>query len=70
MPLPLELTHRERQVLGLVAEGKTDAEIGAKLFLSRETIKTHNKTVRAKLGARNRAHAVHNAHRLGILPCA
>ena len=48
------LTPRETDVLRLVAEGLTNAEIGEKLFISAGTAKTHIANVQAKLKARNR----------------
>ncbi|MFD8597839.1 response regulator [Kitasatospora sp. NPDC059646] len=52
---PLEaLSPRERQVAALVADGATNAEIAAELFLSPGTVKNHLANVQRKLGARNR----------------
>jgi len=48
------LTDREIAVARLVAEGKTNAEIGADLFISAGTVKTHVANIQRKLGARNR----------------
>jgi DNA-binding NarL/FixJ family response regulator len=48
------LTEREIAVARLVAEGKTNAEIGAELFISAGTVKTHVANIQRKLGARNR----------------
>jgi DNA-binding CsgD family transcriptional regulator len=53
-----ELSGRELQVLQLTAEGLTNAEIGQRLFISEETVKTHQRKLLAKLLARSRAHAV------------
>jgi DNA-binding NarL/FixJ family response regulator len=54
-PSPAEsLTDREIAVARLVAEGKTNAEIGADLFISGGTVKTHVANIQRKLGARNR----------------
>jgi two-component system response regulator DesR len=61
------LTTRERQVLELVANGLTNAEIAAKLELSPNTVKEHASSMFRKLGARNRADAVQRAQRLGVL---
>jgi DNA-binding CsgD family transcriptional regulator len=61
------LTDRQRQILDGLAEGLTDAEIADELFLSRETIKGYTKHVYAKLGARNRTHAVALAYHHGLL---
>jgi len=48
------LTEREEAALTLVAQGLTNAEIGARLFVSPSTVKTHLGSLQAKLGARNR----------------
>ncbi|MCA9867383.1 MAG: helix-turn-helix transcriptional regulator [Anaerolineae bacterium] len=51
------LTDRERQVLGLVADGHTDAEIAGMLTLSVYTVQNHVKSILRKLNARNRTQA-------------
>ena len=48
------LTDREEEVLRAVARGRTNAEIGADLFISLSTVKTHLSSLMAKVGARNR----------------
>ena len=48
-----KLTSREREVLGLLAEGYTSKQIAAKLFLSPETVRTHRKHLMAKLDIHN-----------------
>lgn len=53
-PEPHPLTGRELDIVRLVARGLTNAEIGAELFISAGTAKTHIANVQAKLGARNR----------------
>lgn len=53
-----ELTEREREVLVLLARGRTNDEIAADLFLSRATVKTHVGNVFMKLNLRDRAQAV------------
>jgi DNA-binding NarL/FixJ family response regulator len=60
------LTDREREILGLIAEGATNREIAEAIFLSPHTIKEHTSTLYRKLGARNRADAVQRAQRLGL----
>jgi DNA-binding NarL/FixJ family response regulator len=64
-PLPAEpgpgldtLTGREREVLALIGQGKTNAEIAAELFVGEGTVKTHVNHVFAKLQLRDRAAAV------------
>jgi signal transduction histidine kinase/DNA-binding NarL/FixJ family response regulator len=51
------LTSRERAVLALMTAGRTNAEIGATLFLATKTVERQVATISRKLGARNRAHA-------------
>jgi DNA-binding NarL/FixJ family response regulator len=48
------LTHREEQVLGAVARGRTNSEIADELYITLSTVKTHIASLMAKLGARNR----------------
>lgn len=54
----VDLTPRERDVADLVAEGRSNAQIAADLFLSEATVKTHVKHILRKLGAAHRAEAV------------
>ena len=65
-PGPL-LTARQRQVLELLAEGCSDAEIARKLVLSRRTVETHVRRTIAVFGARSRAQAVAFARSRGVL---
>lgn len=62
------LTPREQDVLEQVAEGKTNREIGAVLFISEETVKYHLKNIMQKLHLRNRAEVVAWAIRHGQAP--
>lgn len=62
------LTERQLSVLTELAKGAGNKEIGEALFLAENTVKTHMMKMMAKLGARDRAHAVGIAYRAGILP--
>lgn len=53
-----KLTGRQRQILQLLANGESTTVAARELGLSEETVKTHIKTALARLGARNRTHAV------------
>ena len=61
------LSPRELEVLELVAEGLSAAEIAARLVLSRETIRTHIRNIHAKLGVSDRVSAVVKAMRAGLI---
>ena len=61
------LTTREIEVLRLVASGHANKEISARLSINEETTKTHIKNILAKLGAKDRTHAVSLGLRRGII---
>jgi DNA-binding NarL/FixJ family response regulator len=63
---PDGLTHREVEILGLMAQGLTNPEIAERLFLSNHTVKTHINRIFAKTGSRDRVAAVGYAQRHGI----
>ncbi len=62
-----QLSPREREVLGLLADGLGVAAISKQLFISESTTKTHISKVYEKLGAANRAQALMTAMRLGLI---
>jgi two-component system nitrate/nitrite response regulator NarL len=61
------LTERESQVLRLIADGLSGPEIGEQLYISSSTVKTHVKSVLEKLGVSDRAAAVAEAMRRGLI---
>jgi DNA-binding CsgD family transcriptional regulator len=63
----LTLTDREAEVLQLVADGLVNKQIAQRLFVSPETIKSCLESVRDKLDAANRAHAVSIGLRQGLI---
>ena len=65
--LEQEPTGREIEVLQLISDGLVNREIGQRLFLSEETVKSHVRHLLAKLQARSRAHAVAVGLRRGII---
>ncbi|WP_067482960.1 response regulator [Actinomadura hibisca] len=64
--LPDGLTRREAEVLALIAQGRSNAEIAGDLFISEATVKTHINNLFAKAGLRDRAQAVTYAFRHGL----
>ena len=67
---PSELTAREREVLALLAEGRTNRQIADALFLSNKTVEIHVSRILDKLGAGTRGEAVAIARRSGLLTTA
>lgn len=78
LPLPVDpstraqagspyLTRREVEILQLVAEGRTNKEIAARLWVTMNTVKFHLSNIYAKLGVSNRAEATRWAERRGLL---
>ncbi len=64
-PFP-ELTPREREILDLLADGRTNAEIAGSLFLSMKTVKNHLTSIFAKLQVADRAQAAVRARQAGL----
>ncbi len=63
----VDLTDRELQVLEGMSRGRSNSEIGHDLFLSEDTIKTHARRLFRKMAVRDRAHAVAEGFRRGLL---
>ena len=61
------LTHREVEVLTLLARGESNAEIGSHLFITEATVKTHVARIMGKLDARSRTHAVVMAYESALV---
>jgi len=71
MPLPVvvePLTNKELEVLGHLTELATTAEIGAAMFISVNTVRTHVRNILRKLGTDRRNAAVRRAWELGLVP--
>ena len=62
-----DLTGRERQILALLAEGLSNPEIAERLVISRPTVVFHVGNILSKLGAANRAEAVAQAYKYGLI---
>ena len=66
-PPPTTSPPREQEVLALVAQGRTNRQIGTQLFISAKTVSVHVSNILAKLGAGGRTEAVAIARRRGLL---
>lgn len=64
----LGVTRRELEILELIASGMSNREIGEKLFVSENTVKTHSSRLFEKLGAKRRTQAVQLGKELGLIP--
>lgn len=64
----LGITPREHEILGLIAEGLSNREIGERLFVSENTVKTHSSRLFDKLGVNRRVQAVQKGRELGLIP--
>lgn len=62
------VSRREYDVLELMARGLSNQEIGDKLFVSLNTVKTHTSSLFVKLNAKRRTQAIQNAKELGLIP--
>ena len=62
-----ELTAREREILGLVADGLTNARVGGELWVTEQTVKFHLSNIYRKLGVSNRTEASRFAHVNGLV---
>ena len=64
----LELSNRELEILGLMAEGNSNQEIANRIFVSLSTVKTHNQNLFEKLDVKRRTQAIEKAKRLHLIP--
>jgi DNA-binding CsgD family transcriptional regulator len=64
----LGITQREHEILGLIAQGLSNREIGEKLFVSENTVKTHSYRLFEKMSVNRRVQAVQKARELGLIP--
>jgi len=62
------LTRRQLEVLGLMAEGKSARHIGAELYISEDTVRNHIRAIKHALDARSQLEVIARARRLGVLP--
>jgi DNA-binding NarL/FixJ family response regulator len=66
-PAGQALTARESEILKLVADGRSNGEIGKQLFISTKTVSVHVSNILAKMGASGRTEAAAIARRTGLL---
>jgi DNA-binding CsgD family transcriptional regulator len=64
----LGITQREHEILGLIAEGLSNREIGERLFVSENTVKTHSSRLFEKMSVNRRTQAVQKGKELGLIP--
>jgi len=65
--VPSDLTPREREILALIVEGCSNADIAARLHMSVNTVRNHNQAILRKLGVRSRLEAAAEAVRTGLM---
>ncbi len=66
-PISKTLGDRQLQILGLIAQGRTNVEIGREMFISENTVKNQVGAIFGKLGAKNRTECVHLAYQARLL---
>ena len=64
----LAITPREHEILTLIAEGLSNREIGERLFVAENTVKTHSSRLFEKMGVNRRVQAVRRGRELGLIP--
>ena len=64
----LELSARELEILGLMAEGNSNQEIANRIFVSLSTVKSHNQNLFEKLDVKRRTQAIEKAKKLNLIP--
>ena len=64
----LEISKRELEILNLMAQGHSNEEIAAKIFVSLSTVKSHNQNLFVKLDVKRRTQAIEKAKRLNLIP--
>lgn len=68
LPMEMELSSRELEVLKLITAGHSNQEIADKLYLSLNTVKSHTNNIYTKLGVNRRTQAIEKARKLQIVP--